>query len=231
MTTVEESSTRDDAYADRLAAREGVWWKRLLDVQAPYRWNLRRHKPRADARRRVRPRPEPACVSPDSVGVDHNEAAIRECRRRGLHAYTSGEWTGAAERGHLRRDAAGPRGRARRRAGPIARGLSAVGAWRREGLHDLPPGARYASDPTHVRFSDGSYLEQLARDCGLSPEGWSASRSTLDRPLLHLQRVLPARDEDLSPMPEVEAARVARQHRGLQWGRHRPGRGRGRGSR
>ena len=38
------SESLTDAYADRLKARL-VWWKRALDVQAPYRWNLRRLKP------------------------------------------------------------------------------------------------------------------------------------------------------------------------------------------
>src|SRR4051812_50160281 len=37
-----DTDSRD--YADRLVALEQVWWKRLLNVQAPYQWNLRRRK-------------------------------------------------------------------------------------------------------------------------------------------------------------------------------------------
>jgi hypothetical protein len=34
--------TADESYTKRLQREEGRWWKRLVDVQAPYRWNLRR---------------------------------------------------------------------------------------------------------------------------------------------------------------------------------------------
>ena len=37
-----DSDTTAQAYTDRLAALEQARWKQLLDVQAPYRWNLRR---------------------------------------------------------------------------------------------------------------------------------------------------------------------------------------------
>jgi hypothetical protein len=30
----------------------------------------------------------------------------------------------------------------------------------------------YASDPTHVRFTDGEALRALARDVGLEPDDW-----------------------------------------------------------
>src|SRR5687767_14294594 len=33
------SDTSSDEYAERLVALQGVWWKRALNVQAPYRWN------------------------------------------------------------------------------------------------------------------------------------------------------------------------------------------------
>ena len=34
--------TTGDDYAQRLRDKEGARWKQLLDVQRPYRWNLRR---------------------------------------------------------------------------------------------------------------------------------------------------------------------------------------------
>ena len=36
--------TRGDDYARRLQVKEMARWKRLLNVQAPYRWNLRRQR-------------------------------------------------------------------------------------------------------------------------------------------------------------------------------------------
>ena len=32
------------SYADRLRRKEDARWKQVLDVQAPYRWNLRRQE-------------------------------------------------------------------------------------------------------------------------------------------------------------------------------------------
>jgi 2-polyprenyl-3-methyl-5-hydroxy-6-metoxy-1,4-benzoquinol methylase len=77
--------------ADRLAARGQVWWKQLLDVQRPYR-NLRRQGLGTTL--------DVGCgigrnlqgLPPGSVGVDHNDAAVAECRRRDLTAYTVTEW-------------------------------------------------------------------------------------------------------------------------------------------
>jgi len=37
--------TQGPEYTDELLAKQMAWWKRILDVQAPYRWNLRRLNP------------------------------------------------------------------------------------------------------------------------------------------------------------------------------------------
>ena len=37
-----EQDTQSEAYAARLDSLESARWKRWLNVQAPYRWNLRR---------------------------------------------------------------------------------------------------------------------------------------------------------------------------------------------
>ncbi|MBV9592170.1 MAG: hypothetical protein JO147_00020, partial [Actinobacteria bacterium] len=36
------ADTKDAAYTERLIDLQTVWWKRLLPVQAPYRYNMRR---------------------------------------------------------------------------------------------------------------------------------------------------------------------------------------------
>ena len=41
-TTIRRPGTDVPAYADRLQTLEQARWKQLLDVQAPYRWNIRR---------------------------------------------------------------------------------------------------------------------------------------------------------------------------------------------
>jgi SAM-dependent methyltransferase len=167
-------STQDDAYADRLAAREGVWWKRLLDVQAPYRWNLRRqHLGRTldigcGLGRNL------STLSKGSVGVDHNEAAVRECHRRGLNAYTDVEWfTGAAQKEGVF-DALLLAHVVEHVESPAALLKMYLGSLKPDGrvFFICPQERGYASDPTHVRFSDGEYLEGLARECALEPDRW-----------------------------------------------------------
>ena len=57
-------------------AKQQVWWKKALNVQAPYRWNLRRQ--------RLGRTLDVGCgigrnletLDPGSVGVDHNEHSV-----------------------------------------------------------------------------------------------------------------------------------------------------------
>lgn len=72
-------------------------WKRILDVQAPYRWNIRRLLGTREVLdlgcgvgRNL------AHLAPGSVGVDHNESSVEACRERGLIAFTNAEF-GATE--------------------------------------------------------------------------------------------------------------------------------------
>lgn len=89
------TSTRESAYTQRLSRGELAWWKRLLDVQRPYRWNLRRmHLGRTldvgcGIGRNL------AALPPDSIGVDHNFTSIELARSRGLSALTTDEFARA----------------------------------------------------------------------------------------------------------------------------------------
>jgi 2-polyprenyl-3-methyl-5-hydroxy-6-metoxy-1,4-benzoquinol methylase len=87
-------STAGADYTNRLVRLETAWWKRVLDVQAPYRWNLQRLRPGFTL--------EVGCGvgrnlknllnddgSNAAVGVDHNETSVRIARERGLLAYTA----------------------------------------------------------------------------------------------------------------------------------------------
>lgn len=81
--------TESAGYARRLVALEKVWWKRLLDVQAPYRMHLRRLKLGFVL--------DVGCGLGRNlahlgkglgVGVDHNAQSIALARSRGLEAFT-----------------------------------------------------------------------------------------------------------------------------------------------
>jgi SAM-dependent methyltransferase len=85
-------STLDKAYAERLVRKQMVWWKRLIDVQAPYRWNLRWLEPAFTL--------EIGCgigrnllhLKGHSVGLDHSIHSVEMARRRGCLAFTPDEF-------------------------------------------------------------------------------------------------------------------------------------------
>ncbi len=85
-------STQQPAYAARLSALEGARWKQLLNVQLPYQWNLRRLglgrtlDVGCGIGRNLRSLPV------GSLGVDHNEEAVRRARGRDLEACTVAEF-------------------------------------------------------------------------------------------------------------------------------------------
>jgi SAM-dependent methyltransferase len=165
-------STRDQRYTERLV-RLDTRWKRLLDVQAPYRWNIRRLL----GNRRVL---DIGCgigrnlahLFPNGVGVDHNPHSIDVCRQRGLTAFTSEEFgeTEFVQSGcfdgmlaaHLIEHMTRPE------AVELLNGY----------LRYLAPGARvvlicpqergYASDATHIEFTDFAALVQICTRLGLT---------------------------------------------------------------
>lgn len=168
--------TESRDYADRLVSLESVWWKRLLPVQAPYRWNLRRqHLGRTldvgcGVGRNL------TSLEPGSVGVDHNETSVRIARERGLPAYTVEEFL------------TGEHARAESFDGillahvvehmSVAEAGDLLGSY----LPFLRPGGRvffvcpqergYASDATHETFTTGEDLVALACAAGLEATSW-----------------------------------------------------------
>ncbi len=168
--------TAGEDYARRLQTKQEVWWKKVLNVQAPYQWNLRRqHLGRTlDVGCGIGRNLE--TLDAGSVGVDHNEHSIAVARERGVTALTVAEWESSDLRvpesfdgillAHVIEHMAAPEGV----------------ALLRDYLPYLRPGGRvffvcpqergYASDATHVRFTTGEDLEALARDVGLEPQPW-----------------------------------------------------------
>ena len=173
---MDDTSGQD--YTERLQANSGATWKRWLNVQAPYRWNLRRQ----DLGRTL----DVGCgigrnlaqLPAGSLGVDHNETSVAAARAAGLDAVTNTEWglSGMAESAafdsllfahvieHMTYDDA------------VLLVLSYLGALQSGGkvFFICPQERGYASDPTHLSWTTGGDLEQLSRDVGLRP---SPSRS------------------------------------------------------
>lgn len=167
--------TRSPEYADRLRDLSGARWKEIVDVQRPYRWNLRRQ----GLGRTL----DVGCgigrnlvnLGRDSVGVDHNADSVAECRARGLEAYTSEEWQATPAVAALESfDGM-----------LVAHVLEHILPEHWEGLVTsclpyLKPGGKvmmicpqekgYTTDSTHVHFTDGVQMADLAQRVGLEVE-------------------------------------------------------------
>ncbi|MFM7272064.1 MAG: class I SAM-dependent methyltransferase [Actinomycetes bacterium] len=164
-------TTADPAYTDRLRDLEGRGWKQRLDVQAPYRWNLRRLHPGLTLDVGCGIGRNLAHLDGHGVGVDHNPASVAEARRRGLTAYTPDEFLGAAE--------ARLGGFDSLLVAHVLEHLDAVTArdllatylpYVREGGRAIvitPQQAGFRSDATHVRYVDPVVTAAL-----LAEQGW-----------------------------------------------------------
>lgn len=92
------TSTETTHYAHFLEHRQRQSWKQTFDVQAPYRWNIRRL-----SLGRVL---DLGCgngrnlehLRGNGVGIDHNATFVASCRRRGLEVYPPTEFAREASR-------------------------------------------------------------------------------------------------------------------------------------
>jgi 2-polyprenyl-3-methyl-5-hydroxy-6-metoxy-1,4-benzoquinol methylase len=168
--------TESRDYADRLVALESVWWKRLLPVQAPYRWNLRRHHLGRTLDVGCGVGRNLTTLGAGSVGVDHNQASVQVARARGLEAFTVEEFLAGEQArpdsfdsillAHVIEHMSPEQGRELMRSYlPYLRPGGQV-------LFICPQERGYASDPTHETFTTGDDLVRLSRDVGLEAERW-----------------------------------------------------------
>jgi 2-polyprenyl-3-methyl-5-hydroxy-6-metoxy-1,4-benzoquinol methylase len=168
-----EASTRGRDYTDRLTRLERARSKWILDVQAPYRWNVRR----LFGDREVL---EVGCgvgrnlahLAPRGVGVDHNEHSVEVCRERGLTAFTTDEFPTTE---YARRERFGGMLAAHvvehmtteEAIEALAGYLDCVAPEGRVVLI-CPQERGFASDATHVRFNDFENLAEVCARLGLT---------------------------------------------------------------
>jgi SAM-dependent methyltransferase len=165
------TKTDSPDYADRLRRLSDARWKRLLSVQAPYRWNVRRLglgwtlDVGCGIGRNL------AHLDGHGVGVDHNPDSVAQARARGLIAYTVADFFASrfAEpeafdsllAAHLiehliPQDAA-----------DILRGYLKFVRPGGKVVFITPQEKGYASDASHVTWSDFVQLRWLADELGL----------------------------------------------------------------
>ena len=168
--------TDETGYTERLSRLESVWWKRWLDVQRPYRWNLRRlalgyvlDVGCGTGRNLINLGGRAA-----GVGVDHNPTSVAAARARGLEAFLPDEFRASPHAEGRRFDALllshvlehMPRVDAK---ALVAAYLGYVRP-RGQAVFITPQEAGYRSDETHVEFADLDALADIARASGLAVE-------------------------------------------------------------
>ncbi len=168
-----EADTRDREYTERLIRLQHAPWKKWLDVQAPYRWNLRRLYPGFTL--------EVGCgigrnlehLGGKGVGLDHNVHSVAAARERGLRAFTPEEFRGSEwdKPGAFDSLLLSHVAEHMNRAALVSLLLAHLPYVRSGGQLILitPQEVGFASDPSHVEFMDLAFLRTLARELGLAP--------------------------------------------------------------
>src|SRR3954451_8706600 len=87
-----ETDTADSGYTDRLERLAATRWKVLMDVQRPYRWNLKRLNPGKTLDVGCGIGRNLVSLPPGSVGVDHNPHSVSKAKARGCEAYVPEEF-------------------------------------------------------------------------------------------------------------------------------------------
>jgi SAM-dependent methyltransferase len=166
-------NTNEFGYSARLLKKEDVWWKKFLDVQAPYRWNLRRLNPGFTI--------DIGCglgrnllhLNGNGIGIDHNQHAVEIARSRGLQAFTIEDFQESPFNKAALFDSI--------LLSHVAEHLTEkeVVELLKTHLPLLKPNGQviiicpqdsgYRSDPTHVQFLDFGRLRLIARQAGLMP--------------------------------------------------------------
>jgi 2-polyprenyl-3-methyl-5-hydroxy-6-metoxy-1,4-benzoquinol methylase len=166
------AATAHSDYADRLVRLRSARWKHIIDVQAPYRWNI--------SRLRLGHTLDVGCgigrnlqhLGAGAVGIDHNADSVAVARAAGLTAYTREEFLESADCvpasfdtvllahvvEHMAREAA---------IGLLTDNLTFL----RPGgqvVFITPQEAGYRTDETHVRFVDFDGLADLAAAIGFA---------------------------------------------------------------
>ena len=159
-------------YTERLQRLGGVGWKRVLDVQAPYRWNIRRLQLGRTLDVGCGIGRNLAHLGGNGVGVDHNPTSVAACRAQGLEAYTIDEFLASDVARPGAFDAMLAAHLLEHMDEPDARAvIDSYLPYLRPGgqvVFITPQERGFASDATHTRFVGFAEAADMARVLGLS---------------------------------------------------------------
>jgi SAM-dependent methyltransferase len=165
--------TKDAEYTRRLLREQRAWWKRLLDVQAPYRWNLRRLRPGFTLEVGCGVGRNLSHLRGEGVGIDHNPHSVEACRLSGFVAFTPEEFRRSQHAAAGRFDSM--------LLSHVAEHMTFAEFVRllREHVPLVKPGGRiivmtpqeagFRSDPTHVEFFDLAKIRAAVGQVGFLP--------------------------------------------------------------
>ena len=169
-----QSDTQSDAYTRRLETLGDAGWKRFFDVQAPYRWNIRRLALGFTL--------DVGCgigrnllhLGGHGVGIDPNADSIETARRRGCtvltsDAFDSSEYARADHFDSLLLAHVVEHMGVDQASDLVARYLGFIRPGGKVVLI-APQEAGYRSDDTHVQFMDFSALEVILSRAGVEYE-------------------------------------------------------------
>ncbi len=164
-------NTIDKDYTERLVTKQFVWWKKLLDVQRPYRYNINK----LDLGFTL----DIGCgigrnllhIKGNGVGVDHNKDSVSICKQKGLIAYTNEDFLSSDYAKENRFDSILLAHVAEHMTEKQATDLlkEYLPFLKNKGKIVLitPQEAGYASDATHVQFTDFTVVKRIFSNLGV----------------------------------------------------------------
>ncbi|MGF1539126.1 MAG: class I SAM-dependent methyltransferase [Pleurocapsa sp.] len=169
---IEIANTQNKDYTEFLVDKQRASWKRFVDVQAPYRWNLKRLKPGfildigcGIGRNLIN-------LQGQGVGIDHNLDSVKVARSRGLKVFTPQEFDNSKFSNSQQFDSL--------LMAHVAEHMNQneviellkkyIGFLKPGGKLILitPQEAGYNSDPTHCEFMDFSKLNNITNRLGFT---------------------------------------------------------------
>jgi SAM-dependent methyltransferase len=165
--------TSELEYTQRLVAEQRAGWKRWLDVQAPYRWNLLRLEPGLTLEIGCGIGRNLAHLGERGVGIERNAGSVAVARARGLRAYVPADFEASPfHRSGLFDSLLVSHVLEHMKPAEAVQLLRGHARFLRAGgrLISMTPQERgFRRDPTHVTFLEFAAVRAVVEEAGFSP--------------------------------------------------------------